>query len=165
MTNKEIFINEINKIINNYYYKIAGKKNNIKIKYKKCCEIKNIKNEIIKAKEKDKYYHYTTFGPHHEDYEFVIDEYNVNSVASQGQKRMILISFKFALLEYIIKQTQETPILLLDDILSELDKNNQERLLKTIPKDVQVIITNTDINNINIDMDYKLIELKEEENV
>ena len=55
--------------------------------------------------------------------------------------------------------------ILLDDILSELDKENQERLLKIIPENAQVIITNTDIHNLNIDKEYRLIELKEEENV
>mgnify|MGYP003296383354 CR=1 FL=1 len=54
---------------------------------------------------------------------------------------------------------------MLDDILSELDKDNQERLLKMLPENTQVIITNTDIKNINIDKDYKLIEIKEEQYV
>jgi len=58
-----------------------------------------------------------------------------------------------------------TPIVLLDDILSELDKDNQERLLNSIPDNAQIIITNTDINNLKINKEYRLIELKEEENV
>jgi DNA replication and repair protein RecF len=94
-----------------------------------------------------------------------MDGYNLNSIASQGQKRMVLIAFKFALIKYIQKQTNKTPIVLLDDILSELDKDNQERLLNVIPSSAQVIITNTDINNLKIDKEYKLIELKEEEDV
>ena len=56
-------------------------------------------------------------------------------------------------------------MLLLDDILSELDNKNKERLLKIIPENTQVIITNTDIKNINIEEEYKLIELKEEQDV
>ena len=162
---RQKFINEINNYISEYYKQISGCENKIEIKYKKCCEENLIEESIISSKEKDKYYHYTTFGPHRDDFEFIIDDYDVNSIASQGQKRMILIAFKFSLIEYIKNNANITPILLLDDILSELDKDNQERLLSMMPEDAQVIITNTDINNINIDKEYKLIEIKEEENV
>ena len=162
---REKFINYINSNINYYYKLISGTDSLITIQYKKCCVINKIKESIIKSKEKDKYYHYATFGPHHDDYNFMIDNYDVNTIASQGQKRMVLISFKFALIKYIKETTNKTPILLLDDILSELDINNQERLLKIIPEDTQVIITNTDINNININKNFKLIELKEEQDV
>ena len=78
---------------------------------------------------------------------------------------MVLIAFKFALMRYIQYMSSVTPIVLLDDILSELDKENQERLLNNIPDDTQVIITNTDIKNLNIQKKYKLIELKEEYDV
>ena len=78
---------------------------------------------------------------------------------------MVLIAFKFALVKYVQNETLSTPIVLLDDILSELDKDNQERLLNSIPENTQIIITNTDINNLKIDKEYRLIELKEEENV
>lgn len=162
---RERFVENINQNINEYYSLISGQQNKIEVIYKKCCEINEIEDYIFNSKQKDFYYHYATFGPHHDDYEFMIDGYNINSMASQGQKRMVLIAFKFALIKYIQTNTSITPILLLDDILSELDKDNQERLLQIIPKDTQVIITNTDINNINIDLDYKLINLKEEENV
>ena len=94
-----------------------------------------------------------------------MDGYDINSIASQGQKRMVLIAFKFALVKYIQMETRAMPIVLLDDILSELDKDNQERLLNSIPEYAQIIITNTDINNLKIDKEYRLIELKEEENV
>lgn len=162
---REKFIETVNKYISDYYSDIAGSKHKIKIKYKKCCEIDKVEEMMIASKTKDQYYHYATFGPHHDDYYFMIDDYEINSMASQGQRRMILIAFKFALIKYIEENANITPILLLDDILSELDINNQERLLKMLPKNTQVIITNTDIKNINIDTDYKLIELKEEQYV
>ena len=159
---RENFLNIINSYISDYYYQISNIKSKIEIKYKKCSEIENIKNQLIQSKQKDLYYHYTTFGPHHDDYLFYIDDYEINSIASQGQRRIILIAFKFALIKYIELNTKQTPILLLDDILSELDKENQERLLKIIPNNTQIIITNTDINNIQINNEYKLIEIKED---
>ena len=159
---REKFFRLINQYISDYYNQISGKENRISITYKKCCELSDIEEELDKAKEKDYYYHYTTFGPHHDDYSFYMDGYELNSIASQGQKRMVLIAFKFALMRYIQSTTGTTPIVLLDDILSELDKENQERLLNIIPEDSQVIITNTDIHNLNIGKNYRLIELKEE---
>lgn len=162
---REKFFNTINTYISEIYETISNKPSKIEIVYKKCSEIGDVEKELKKSKEKDYYYHYSTFGPHHDDYIFKMDGYELNSIASQGQRRMVLIAFKFALVKYIQNTTGITPVVLLDDILSELDKNNQERLLNIIPEDTQVIISNTDLNNLNIKREYKLIELKEEENV
>ena len=162
---RERFFKIINENISDIYKKISGKTTSIKIIYQKCCEIEKIKEEIEKAKDKDNYYHYATFGPHHDDYYFIKDKYELNSIASQGQKRMTLVSFKLALIEYIKEFKNITPIILLDDILSELDIDNQERLLDQLPDDNQIIITDTDILNLKINRNYKLIEIKEEENV
>ncbi|MBO4919168.1 MAG: DNA replication/repair protein RecF [Erysipelotrichaceae bacterium] len=162
---REKFFQTINRYISEKYSLISGKETEIRIIYDKCCETDEIKNELERTKEKDNYYHYAVFGPHHDDYRFLMNGYDLNSIASQGQKRMTLIAFKFALIRYIEENISKTPIVLLDDILSELDKENQERLLKIIPENAQVIITNTDIHNLKIDKEYRLIELKEEEHV
>ena len=162
---REDFFETINACISEYYEMISGKKSEIEITYKKCSKISEVEEKLVSSKERDDYYHYATYGPHHDDYSFRMDGYDINTIASQGQKRMVLIAFKFALIRYVENRTGETPILLLDDILSELDKDNQERLLNIIPEGTQVIITNTDINNLDIRNQYKLIELKEEDNV
>ncbi|MBQ2139419.1 MAG: DNA replication/repair protein RecF [Erysipelotrichaceae bacterium] len=161
ISERENFFNVINRYISEYYHLISDTDAKIEIVYKKCCEIADVEMQLENAKEKDDYYHYATFGPHHDDYNFYMDGYELNSIASQGQKRMVLIAFKFALMRYIQYSIGITPIVLLDDILSELDKENKERLLNIIPENTQVIITNTDINNLDIKADYKLIELKE----
>lgn len=162
---RERFFETINRYLSDIYNQISKEKNDIRIIYKKCCEVDEIVDAMQKAKEKDQYYHYTTFGPHHDDYYFMMGDYELNNIASQGQKRMAMIAFKFALIKYIKDQTGEIPVVLLDDILSELDRDNQERLLRIIPKNIQTIITNTDIDNLNINTEYKLIKLKEEQNV
>ncbi len=159
------FIEFINQYISDYYQKISNSKSKIKIIYKKCCEIDDIKKSLDNALTSDYYYHYATFGPHRDNYYFLIDGDNLNNIASQGQKRMALIAFKFALIKYIKENTKVTPIILLDDIMSELDKDNQERLIDILPDDAQIIITTTDIDKINITKKYKLIELKEEKDV
>ena len=159
------FFSIINQYISDIYRQISNTDSKIEIIYKKCSEIENIKENLMKNKDKDLYYHYAAFGPHHEDYYFKMDDYDLNSIASQGQKRMVLISFKLALVKYIEETNNTLPLILLDDILSELDEHNQERLFKVIPDNTQVIITNTDINNIKINKHYKLITLKEAQDV
>ena len=115
---RENFFEIINKYISDIYSKISNTNSKIKITYKKCCEIENIKENIFNSKDKDYYYHYATFGIHKEDYYFQIDDYELNSIASQGQKRMVLIAFKFALIKYIQLYAGITPVVLLDDIMS-----------------------------------------------
>lgn len=162
---REKFFDFINEYISTNYSLISGNFVDIHISYKKCCEIFEVKDKLDAAMEKDYYYHHATFGPHRDDYSFTMDEYDINTIASQGQKRMVLIAFKFALVRYIQFINKKTPILLLDDILSELDKGNQERLLNIIPENTQVVITTTDIDRLNIVGNYKLIRLKEEDDV
>ena len=159
------FIEMLNSRISGYYQKISGKDSKIEIVYKKCCEIENIRAAMDKSKDKDLYYHYATFGPHHDDYQFLMDGYELSTIASQGQTRMVLIAFKLSLMEYIRNKSGKIPILLLDDILSELDLENRERLLHMIPEDTQVIITGTDLSGMNLNSSYNLIELKEEQDV
>ena len=162
---REEFFQIINRNISSIYNLISNEERDINIRYKKCSEISQIESELERTREKDFYYHYAVFGPHHDDYSFIFDGSEINSKASQGQKRMVLIAFKFCLIEYIKEKSGKIPILLLDDILSELDKENKERMLNLIPDDTQVIITDTDIDRLNIKREYRLIEIKEEENV
>lgn len=162
ISQREQFFEEINNDISGIYNKISHDNSLINIEYKKCSAIADIKQAIVKSKTKDNYYHYATYGPHHDDYLFKMNGYDLNTVASQGQKRMVLISFKFALIKYIQKQSNKIPIVLLDDIFSELDSSNQERLLNAIPLNAQIIITDTKLNDLHIDREYKVIELKGE---
>ena len=158
---RELFFEYINKHISDIYQKISGTNNKLEIVYKKCSEINELKENINKNYEKDIYYKYSTLGTHLEDYYFKMNDIDINSIASQGQKRMTLISFKFVLIEYIKEISKQVPIVLLDDVLSELDNDNINRLLNNLPEETQIIITNTDINT-NIKQDYKTIRLKGE---
>lgn len=158
---REEFFKNINLWISDIYQAISNTNTKIEIVYKKCCEQNEVKDKLLNSKEKDNFYHYATFGPHHDDYYFKFNDDELNSVASQGQKRMVFISFKFALIKYIQLITKTTPVILLDDVLSELDTDNQSRLLRMLPSNAQIIITDTDVNGIKLIKDYNLIELKE----
>ncbi|MDD3594058.1 MAG: DNA replication/repair protein RecF [Candidatus Gastranaerophilales bacterium] len=95
--------------------------------------------EIIRAK--------TLVGPHRDDIGFCINSNNALSFSSQGQQRTIVLSLKLAELKIIEEKINEKPILLLDDVLAELDKERQKFLLDAIENDIQSIITTVDVNN------------------
>lgn len=158
---REEFFEEINKNISKIYSNISNTESNIEIIYNKCSSQEDVIQELFNSRERDLFYKYSTFGPHHDDYYFNLNNYELNSIASQGQKRMVFIALKLALIKYIKNKINELPIILLDDVLSELDDENKKRLLNILPKNTQIIITDTNIEGIDINDEYNLIELKE----
>ncbi|MFA6989324.1 MAG: DNA replication/repair protein RecF [Candidatus Gastranaerophilaceae bacterium] len=99
----------------------------------------NLNMEIVRAQ--------TLFGPHRDDIIFYINGIKAVSFASQGQQRTIVLSLKMAELDLIKQKIGESPILLLDDVLAELDSTRQNYLLESISSNIQTIITSTDVNN------------------
>lgn len=99
---------------------------------------------------------YTCFGPHRDDIIFKIDGLDCRYYASQGQQRTVALVVKLALMEVIKEITHEYPILLLDDVLSELDSSRQARLLE-LTKNYQTLITCTNIPKV--DFDYNVIKI------
>ena len=120
-------------------------------------KIEELKNKFIELYEKnfnkDLSLGYTTVGPHRDDIKVKINDIDVRNFCSQGQQRTAALSLKLAELEIIKLQTGEMPILILDDVLSELDINRRTRLLKFCSL-TQTFISSTDkperISNVNI---------------
>ena len=112
--------------------------------------------------EKDIIAKTTLYGPHRDDFEFCIAEDNLRSFGSQGQQKMAVIALKLSEIELFKDYKQTSPIILLDDVFSDLDNNKKNNLLKHINKDMQVIITTTDLDNIDkkIIKQAKLINIK-----
>jgi len=96
----------------------------------------------------------TSLGPHKDDIEFFLGDKNLKFYGSQGQQRVAVLALKLSEIEIFKKYRESTPILLLDDIFSELDDIKKNNLLKYISRDIQTIITTTDLNNL----DNKLIK-------
>ena len=90
----------------------------------------------------------TLYGPHRDDFSIFIGEENMKYYSSQGQQRVAIIAFKLSEVDIFQKEKGSSPILLLDDIFSELDIRKRNQLLQHIPKQVQTIITTTDLKNI-----------------
>lgn len=96
----------------------------------------------------------TLIGPHRDDLIFFVNDYNVQTFGSQGQQRTTALSLKLAEIELMKQETNEAPILLLDDVLSELDDYRQSHLLNSIQNEVQTFVTTTSIDGIH----HKTIE-------
>lgn len=104
-----------------------------------------------KMKEKEVERGMTLLGPHRDDLLFFINGKDVQTYGSQGQQRTTALSLKLAEIELIYSELQEYPLLLLDDVLSELDDYRQSHLLNTIQGKVQTFVTTTSIEGINHD--------------
>jgi DNA replication and repair protein RecF len=90
----------------------------------------------------------TLYGPHRDDLIFYVNDRNVQTFGSQGQQRTTALSLKLAEIELIKHEVGEYPVLLLDDVLSELDRHRQSHLLNTIKDKVQTFVTTTSVNDI-----------------
>lgn len=167
------FINIINEKMIDIYKKLSGDDVKVNVHYACCIKEdddieKQLSNMYKSCRKKDLDYHMSTCGIHREDMIFKMDDKDIILLASQGQKRMAVLSFKIALLYYIEKITNKKPVLLLDDVLSELDETRQRRLLEMIQRPYQCLITATDVpqylkNNVNVMYQVKNghVEMKE----
>lgn len=110
-------------------------------------EIFNDKYKEMKQREIDR--GITLFGPHRDDLQFLVNGRDVQTFGSQGQQRTTALSIKLAEIDLIFSEIGEYPILLLDDVLSELDDYRQSHLLHTIQNKVQTFVTTTNIEGID----------------
>ena len=149
------YIELINKYITNIY-KDLTKKDNIYLKYETFIDVdeedimyKKIKDKFNKSYENELYQKVTLHGAHKDDFSVYIDDIKINNYGSQGQHRIAILSIKLAEVEIFKNIKEVKPILLLDDIFSELDKNKKNNIIKYINNDLQVFITSTDLKNVS----------------
>ncbi|MBR1778942.1 MAG: DNA replication/repair protein RecF [Clostridia bacterium] len=116
--------------------------------------------KLESAKQEELFLGYTLIGPHRDDFEVYIDDKKARSFASQGQQRSAVLSLKLAEAELIKKICGKTPVILLDDVMSELDANRQDFILNSI-HDRQVFITCCEPEDIGKMADGKTFEVKD----
>ena len=102
---------------------------------------------LQKSRSRDLFKKNTGVGPHRDDMIFLINGMDA-SFGSQGQHRSLVLSIKLAEIELMESITKESPILLLDDVMSELDNNRQLKLLETISQNIQTFITTTSLEHL-----------------
>ena len=116
------------------------------IQTKNVAEIKEKLLKLYKSNiKKDFEFGYTTIGPHRDDIEITINNVDIRNFGSQGQQRLATLSLKIAELVLFEQITKEKPIILLDDVLSELDATRCKNFLKEI-EGYQIILTTTKFN-------------------
>ncbi len=140
------FILKISDIAAEIHAKITADSEKLSLEYKPNTDKNHFYKKLVQNREKDIYYGNTSVGIHKDDMNFYINGVNVREYGSQGQQRTACLSTKMAEIELIKKEKDHYPVLLLDDVLSELDKKRQEYLINNIA-DVQTIVTSTGIDD------------------
>ncbi len=154
------FINMLNEIILDIHKKLTSDKEELIISYDKDVSESSFSKEIILKRDMDLRYQSTQIGPHRDDLSFQVNGMDVRKFGSQGQQRTVALSLKLAEISLVKKIINDNPILLLDDVMSELDSTRRDALLSYI-NNIQTIITCTGYDDfikerLSIDRIYKV---------
>lgn len=136
------FIEEVNEIIADIHFRLTGGRERIRLSYESGCGAFSLEEAVTRNREKDIRTKSTSVGPHRDDICFYVGDIDIRRFGSQGQQRTAALSLKMSEIELVKMIIKDTPVLLLDDVLSELDKNRQNYLLDSI-HDIQTLITCT----------------------
>lgn len=140
------FANQLKEIITDIHLKLSGGKEHLDIIYEPDVTEEDFAKRLQENLERDKKNKTTSVGPHRDDFNFTIGGIDIRKFGSQGQQRTTALSLKLAEIELVKKISGENPILLLDDVLSELDGNRQNFLLDGLG-DIQTILTCTGLED------------------
>ena len=150
------YVDSINNYLDDMFYSITDNKG-LRLKY-----ISNMDNDrevlldkLNKNLNKEIMYKMTLIGPNRDDFCFYLDNKNLSLYGSQGQIRSAVLALKMSEVLLFTNKVGESPILLLDDMFSELDINKRNNILRHLINDVQTVITTTDIENISEDIRKK----------
>ena len=151
------FVDLLNENISKIYEDVIGIKN-FCIKYEPNIDLENFETEYLKEKLEKKYKSalnkeidngMTLYGPHRDELRFLIGEDDIKLYGSQGQQKVAIIALKLSEIAIFKEKTKTNPIILLDDVFSELDIKTRNKLINYINEDIQVIITTNDTRGIN----------------
>lgn len=170
ISDRRQFIEKLNRITKEIHLKLTGEKEILEIVYDPNTTEDLFAEQLFLSREKDIALKTTNTGPHRDDILVRINESDVRKYGSQGQQRTAALSLKLAEIEIVKKVAKVKPILLLDDVLSELDRKRQNTLLESI-KEIQTIITCTGLeefikSGININKTFQIEDgkIKTEDN-
>jgi DNA replication and repair protein RecF len=151
------FTEKLNDIIQEIHSNLSGKREQLSLHYENDTEITDFAHKLQSNRERDIKTRMTNAGPHRDDLCFMIDGIDIRKYGSQGQQRTAALSLKLAEIEIVKRQVKDTPVLLLDDVLSELDSNRQKYLLESI-HNIQTLITGTGVDDF-IDNNFQINKL------
>ncbi|HIX16337.1 MAG TPA: DNA replication/repair protein RecF [Candidatus Hungatella pullicola] len=155
------FIDQLNQMIALIHKKISGGREELVLSYEPNVETEQFESAVSKSRIQDLKQKTTLIGPHRDDLTFIVNGIDIKKFGSQGQQRTAALSLKLAEIELVKKIVNDYPILLLDDVLSELDSGRQNHLLAGI-NHIQTLITCTGLedfvnNRFQIDKIFKVV--------
>lgn len=158
---REKFVKEINDLVKSIHTKLSGDREQLEIIYEPCVKEQDFESELVRVRDRDLKFKCTNIGPHKDDMCFLINGMNVRKYGSQGQQRTAALSLKLAEIELVKQIIHDTPVLFLDDVLSELDSRRQNFLLDSIGN-IQTMITCTGLdefinNRFSINKIFKVV--------
>ena len=143
---RSTFVEVLCEIIQDIHRNLSGKKEILVVEYEKDTDYEKLKEKLRGNRERDIRTKVTNEGPHRDDLCFLINGIDIRKYGSQGQQRTAALSLKLAEIEIVKRKIKDTPVLLLDDVLSELDSSRQRYLLENI-HDIQTLITCTGVDD------------------
>jgi DNA replication and repair protein RecF len=166
---REILVNDLVPVFQNYYSLISSEKESVELKYVSHLSEGSFAESLINSLAKDRLLEYTTMGIHKDDLSLLMNDYPVRSLGSQGQQKSYLVALKLAKFDYISKQAGFSPILLLDDIFDKFDANRVEQIIRLVGNDKfgQIFITDTHQNRLqeilsSHNTDYRLFGISDD---
>ena len=149
------FIDNINKYIGDIFIYISGT-SGLKLFYDTQIDVSvdnnikvNLYEKIKSNYDREIIYGTSLIGPHRDDFSFKADNIDLLLYGSQGQQKMAVLALKLAEIDVFMDICSEYPVLLLDDLFSELDVDKRNKVISYLNRDIQTIVTTTDIDNIN----------------
>ena len=159
---RKAFIDELNEMIGFIHNRLSGGREELSVYYEPSADNEIFAKKLEKSIEKDILLKTTGIGPHRDDISFMIKNVDIRKFGSQGQQRTAALSLKLAEIELLRQTVKEEPILLLDDVLSELDRSRQNYLLESI-ENIQTIVTCTGLeefvnDRLKVNKIYKVVD-------
>ena len=139
------FVEQLGEIAGDIHENLTGGREHLSLLYEPDCPADALYEQLKKNRDKDIRYKMTSQGPHRDDLCMQVKDVDIRKFGSQGQQRTSALTLKLSEIEQVRLATHDTPILLLDDVLSELDKHRQNYLLDSI-HDIQTLITCTGLD-------------------
>ena len=156
------FIDQLNEIIRGIHRSLSGDKEEIEISYEPYTQEDQLADVLKRNRGQDMKQKTTLSGPHRDDISFIVNGIDIRKFGSQGQQRTAALSLKLSELELVKRISRDEPILLLDDVLSELDSGRQNHL-RSARQNIQTMITCTGLddfvnNRFHIDKIFRVID-------
>ena len=142
---RDTFVKELNEIISVIHEKLSGGREHLFLEYEPSVKIESYEEQIKRRRDQDIRILSTGIGPHRDDISFLVNGMDIRKFGSQGQQRTAALSLKLAEIELVARRIGDKPVLLLDDVLSELDGNRKNYLMESI-SGIQTIITCTGLD-------------------